>query len=440
MSTDPHANPVPDAPPATRAALEPYLGTFTNFERERRLPTDRRSLGPERCRALLARLDLGRAGPDRSGALRRVVQVAGSKGKGSTVLWMEALVRGRGETVTATLSPHLERLEERIRVDGAPVSPERLVATIASLHGAVRATAEETPELVPTFFDLMTGAVVRAAVDADAAWLLLEVGLGGPLDSTSAVEHDVGVLTTVDLDHQLQLGPTLVAIAGEKARIARPDAPFLVLADPGQDRAALAAALTVGRERGARVRAVPLDPRVPTTVGPPQDANLSMALAALEAAGAARFRAEEVAAAARGIALPARLELLTGPPPLLLDGAHTPRSVQRFLACFRAWRKERPAAILTGSLADRDWRSVLAPLLSEPDVSWIATDDSSPRALDRSELAAHIAASGARVETLALPEAVARLAELAPRALAVTGSLRLAGAVRALWPGARTGS
>jgi len=443
----PEPGKVPAEPPRRRDELEGYLAAFTNYELQRALPIDRRRLGASRCRALLERAGLLPAGSEvpvsaespsaasRRRPRRRVIQVAGSKGKGSTVLWMEALLAAREEASVAYLSPHLERLEERIRRGGAPISPAELLGALARLHRPLEALVAADPELRPTFFDLFTAAAVAVAEEARAPWLLLEVGLGGPLDSTTAVPHDVGVLATIDLEHKEQLGSTLEAIAAEKAAIARAGRPFVIAADDGQDAAALAAASRVASARGARVQRIGIDPRVPSGVGDPQRGNLSLAIAALESAGAMSFAPREITAAAARIELPGRLELLVGPPPLLLDGAHTIRSVERFAARLRDLRAGRPAALLAGAMADKEWREIFAPLLGERDLRWIVTAAPGPRSADPEELVRFLRERGEDARALPLDEAVAALRAESPRTLAVTGSFRLAGEVRSRWRG-----
>ena len=428
--SNPPSSPVPPAPPSDRASLEVYLAALTNYETQAALPTDRRALGPARCRALLERAGLL---PPRA----RVIQVAGSKGKGSTVLWMETLLAGRAIRATAFLSPHLERLEERFRLDGAPIAPESLVTAVARLHEPLRAGVLEDPMMRPTFFDLVTAIAVEIAHEAATPYLLLEVGLGGPLDSTSAVPHDVGVLTTIDLEHRAQLGNTLGEIAAEKARIARRETPFILAADDGQSAEARESAARVAADRGAEVREVAGESRVPADLPAPQRHNLAVAIAALEAAGEPPFSPAEVSTAIERIRLPGRLEILPGPPPLLLDGAHTLRSVEHFAERFRELRRGRPAALLVGTMNDKEWRAAFAPLLGDPTIDWIATSVPGPRAVEAEEIAEAVRSTGGSVEVLPLPAAVSRLAALAPRALAVTGSFHLAGSVRSLWPPSR---
>ncbi len=424
--TDPSRAPIPENPPACRDELEEYLATFTNYETWASLPTDRRLLGPRRCAALL----------ERAGLLppsARVLQVAGSKGKGSTVLWMEALLAARSVRCIAALSPHLERLEERIRNDGAPIRPEELLATIGRLHPHIQSLDREDPNLRPTFFDWITAAAVSVAAETRTDWLILEVGLGGPLDSSTAVPHDVGVLTTIDLEHREQLGPTLGAIAAEKARIARADRPFLISACGEQDAEALRAAHSVAEERGARVIMIDDDPRVPAAIEPPQRGNLAAALAALESAGTERFGEDEIARAISRVHLPARLEILPGPPSLLLDSGHTIRSLRYFAERFRTFRAGRPAAILIGMMADKEWREALAPLLEEREVAWLITAVPGPRTEDPEAIARYFRDAGHEAEVWPLDRAIQRLRELAPCALAMTGSFHLAGAVRRAW-------
>ncbi len=346
---------------------------------------------------------------------------------------MEALLETRGVTVTASVSPHLEFLEERIRRGGDPISPIQLTDAIARLHPAVVDLARDTPELRPTFFDLMTAATVSIAIEGNTPWLLLEVGLGGPLDSSSAVPHHVGVLTTVDLEHRAILGNTLEEIAREKARISQTDRPFVIAAGESQSTEALEAAKRVGEERGAIVQLAGEDSRIPPSVPAPQRHNLAVALKALESESIARFDAEEVTQATAKISLPGRSEILTGPPRLLLDGAHTLRSVEYFAAALDQFREGRTVRLLVGCQGDKEWESAFKPLLVNRDIHWIVTRIPGPRGLDPEKLAQVIEAADRTVDTLPLDRALAQLEIEDKTVPAVTGSMHLAGIVRSHW-------
>ena len=154
-------------------------------------------------------------------------QIAGSKGKGSTVLWLETLLSERGLSVGATTSPHLHSLEERIRIQQQPVPFQRLLKALKTLYPALLA-GQSLGDPTPTFFDLWTVLFIQLALEEKCEVILLEVGLGGPLDSTTAIPHDVGILTTVDLEHRELLGDTIEEIAAEKSKISRSGFPFVI--------------------------------------------------------------------------------------------------------------------------------------------------------------------------------------------------------------------
>lgn len=408
--------------------IERYLSAFTNYEKQRPLENYRRELGPRRAQALLEEAHL-------LPATAPVIQVAGTKGKGSVVLWMEALLALRKIRTAATISPHLEDLGERIRIDGEPTTPEELLEALKFLEPALACLLAGKSPLRPTFFDLLTTlTMVRSQVESVDA-ILLEVGLGGPLDSTSAIPHDCGVLTTVDLDHCELLGDSLEEIAREKAAIARKDYPFLI-ADSDQPWQAHARA--VGDQRGARVEMVGLDPRLPEGLPEVQKTNLSLALAALEATlDLDDFSRREIKDASAAISLPARLEVISGEAPLLLDCAHTPLSMEAFCHRLERFSAGKVAKVLLGMLSDKRYREVLEFLPSVTPIPqlWLVTPPS-PRGWDIDEVSTHLSEEG--ISTRRCPDLGQALEELRAVALAgepvaVTGSVILAGEVRRWW-------
>src|SRR5262249_27254582 len=143
---------------------------------------------------------------------RPQIHVTGTKGKGSVVLFADAILRAHGLSTFRYMSPHVERLNERIAIDGADVPDARLAAAIESLRPAIDSMDEP-----PTFFEAITAIgfwVARESrVDAD----VLEVGLGGRLDATNVVDPAVCVITSIGLDHTRILGRTREKIAAEKA-------------------------------------------------------------------------------------------------------------------------------------------------------------------------------------------------------------------------------
>ena len=154
--------------------------------------------------------------------LARVIHVAGTNGKGSTVATLRACLEAAGYRVHAYTSPHLVRFNERIRVAGQLIDDAALAALLDEVERG-NAGAEIT------FFEITTAAAFLAFSRQKADFALLEVGLGGRLDTTNVVRHPaVTAITPVSLDHQAFLGPTIAAIAAEKAGILKPGAPAVI--------------------------------------------------------------------------------------------------------------------------------------------------------------------------------------------------------------------
>jgi dihydrofolate synthase/folylpolyglutamate synthase len=329
-----------DAPRGRLAQAEAYLQGLINLERAPSYAGARLSLAP--IQALLARV----GHPERG---LRVLHIAGSKGKGSTALLSEALLREAGLRVGTFTSPHLERWTERIRLDGCEIEGERLADAVERLRPAVDAL-REGPD-APSFFDATTAAALAIFASERVDVAILEVGLGGRLDSTNAVVPAVTCITTIELEHTEKLGSTLAAIAGEKAGIAKPGVPLVTgalapeAAAVAESRArALGAPLArLGSELFARV----LDETLEGTrvrvedgafscefrLGAPgvhQAANAALALACARRLGVAEdavlARAAERAFASPG--LPARVEIVSRAPWIVIDGAHTEASAQ----------------------------------------------------------------------------------------------------------------
>ena len=202
--------------------------------------------GLERTRRLLEAL----GAPDC--AIPCVVQVAGTNGKGSTAAMLEAILRSNGRRTALFTSPPLEDDRECLRLDGRAVDARSLRHILRRVRAAVPAAVADPP----TDFERLTAAAVLAAAESGVDVLILEAGMGGRLDATSAVARvDLSVITSIDLDHRDWLGSTLEAIAREKAGIIRPGVPVVTSASG----AALAVILDHARRLGAPVRALGRD-------------------------------------------------------------------------------------------------------------------------------------------------------------------------------------
>jgi len=378
-------------------------------------------LGTERMRALLDRL----GAPDHR--MGPVIQIGGTNGKGSTVAMLAELLRAGGVRVGAYTSPHLSSLRERIAIDGVPASEDAIV------EAADRVTAAGGDEL--TFFEQITAIAAVVFAEATVAVSLLEVGLGGRLDATTAIAAKIAAVTGVALDHQAILGSTLEAIAREKAGIFKPGQRVVIGASG--EPAAVPLLEAAAREAGA-ARIITIDDaaiaRVPPVAlpGAHQRRNAAVALAALdELAAIEGIVVGDVlrrAALAR-VVHPGRFEVVGD---IILDGAHNPHGAAALATTLRE-RGQRPVLIV-GISADKDAAAIareLAPVASHV----IATRYQQERALPPEQLAEAFWACGhAAVETAPdLTSALARARIIAPTGpIAVAGSLFLVGEARVL--------
>ncbi len=380
----------------------------------------------------------------------RTITVAGTNGKGSVTALIDAGLRAAGVRTGRYTSPHLCAIEERIVINGLAVTPARFDALAERIRDAAGALADP-----PSFFEATTALALLAFREAGVETAVLEVGLGGRLDATNAVDAGVAVITTIDFDHQEYLGHTLPAIAAEKAGIIKPGA--LVVAAPQPAEAARVLADTATRQQatllwsdeGVRVDAT-VDARgsllrLTTPVrdygavhlalpGRHQIGNAVVAVRALEALSARGWPAVPATAIREALATvvwPARLEWLQyHGVDVLIDGAHNPAGA-RALASFLQEVGMAPVTCVVGVMRDkavRDMLEALAPVTAR----WIATTAPSPRALAAEPLAEACRAAAAGRDVSAVPDPIAALdrACAAGGPVVVAGSLYLAGHLR----------
>jgi dihydrofolate synthase/folylpolyglutamate synthase len=232
---------------ARQAALDWLMGRI-NYERTSHIPYQERQLKLDRMRQLLTRLGQPDAG-------MKIVHVAGTKGKGSTSAMIAAMLAAAGYRTGLFSSPHLERIEERFAVDGEPCLAEELVALIDRLRPVALAMDDEAhregdPTGGPTYFELTTAIALLHFVERRVDAAVLEVGLGGRLDSTNVCLPAVSVITSISFDHMKQLGNTLAAIAREKAGIIKPGVPVVCGVTDAEPQTVIA---DVAREHGCRL-------------------------------------------------------------------------------------------------------------------------------------------------------------------------------------------
>ena len=407
-----------------------------------------------------------------------VIHIAGTNGKSSTARMVDSLLRAFHRRVGLVTSPHLQRVTERIGIDGQPIHPRDYVRIWHEIKPFVEMVDAQS-DVPMSKFEVLVGLSYAAFADAPVDVAVVEVGLGGRWDATNVVNADVSVITPVGLDHTDYLGDTLAEIAGEKAGIIKPredaDDPLtpneniVVVAeqDPeamrvilqqavdveagvarsGSEFAALESRIAVG---GQQVNIQGLgglyeDIFLPLH-GEHQAKNAAVALAAVEAFfGASAGHPLDVATVRNGFAQaisPGRLERVRTSPTTFIDAAHNPHGAKALGA---ALDRDFDFARLIGVLsifADKDATGILTAL--EPYLTEVViTQNSSPRALDAYDLAetARDIFGEERVHVADnLPGAYAQAVELAEDAevqsgsgIIITGSVVTAGDARAMF-------
>jgi dihydrofolate synthase/folylpolyglutamate synthase len=369
--------------------------------------------------------DLGR--PDRA---LRVLHVAGTNGKGSTSAMAEAALRGAGHRTGLYTSPHLERFNERIRVDGVEIDDARLARRVDAVLRACRWHDEE-PGARLTYFEFATLLALLDFAEQGVDVAVLEVGLGGRFDATNAVRPLACAVSRIGLDHQELLGPTLAHVAREKAGILKPGVPAVTIAD--QPPEALSVLAEEARGRGAPLALAPPYDGAVGLRGGHQRENAGLAAAALrllDAAGVA-VPAAAIRAGIAGARWPGRLEEVRG---VLLDGAHNADGAAALAAALPELHPGRPVELVFGVLADKDHAAMLAALAPAVRGFHLVAPDS-PRARPPESYAAQAGALGRAVHAHASVGdalACARAAAGGGGLACVAGSLYLVGAARAL--------
>ena len=333
-------------------------------------------LGLDRILALLDRI--GRPHE----YLPPVFHVAGTNGKGSTCAFLRSALEAEGHAVHVFTSPHLVRFNERIRIAG------RLIDD-AELAPLLRDVLDAADGLKTSFFEVTAAAAFLAFARHPADAVILEVGLGGRLDATNVVDRPlVTAIASLALDHQAYLGDTLVAIAAEKAGIAKRDVPLVTQAYPPEVAARVASvaadagALLIAR--GSRWAVQPAEGQLhyrdaqgeltlplPVLPGEHQWLNAGLAIAMLRHQSTLGVSTRALAQAITATRWPARLqhleqgalvEQLPGGSELWIDGGHNPDAAQ-LVAAFaeRHWRDGLPLVVLFASLKSKDAAATLAP-------------------------------------------------------------------------------
>ena len=379
---------------------------------------------------------------------RRTVHVAGSKGKGSTAAMVESILRAAGAHTLLLTSPDVHQARERVRVDGEPLDH----AAFARL--AQRLLGDEATEGW-SYFELVTVLGWLAGAEAGCDWQVLEVGLGGRLDTTNVIARkDVAMILPIDLEHTAILGDTIPEVAGEKAGILtgpceavvaplRESAIDVVRAKAAEAGATLHEVTTecAMRVTGQSLDGQTLDLRTPLRtyrrlqlplIGRHQAENAAAAVLAAELAWAStgvELPAAAVTQGLAGVVWPGRFEVLRRRPLIIGDALHTPLAATRFRETVEALALRRPRVLVAGFLGGRDAAAVARALLGpdgEAMTTVVVTAPSSERAADPGEVEEAFRAEGAPVQRAA---DVATAVELARDLAGEDGTVLVAGSL-----------
>jgi dihydrofolate synthase/folylpolyglutamate synthase len=390
------------APLSYQQAIDFWFGCI-NYEQRVPQPAD---LKLDRMRSLLACLN----NPQQR---LRIVHVAGSKGKGSTAAMLAAILREAGYRTGLFTSPHLCRVEERIQVDGQPISHEELTALLQDIRQVTGWPSRGTAAS-PTFFEVATAAgflhFVRRRVEA----AVIEVGLGGRFDSTNVCLPEVALITSISFDHTRQLGNRLSSIAMEKAGIIKPGRPAVSGATATEAREVIAA---IARQRRVPFVQLGVDfhyryepghpplgrrPRVEITtrrrtwpmmelglLGEHQAANAAVAIASIEQLRAAGWHIPDAAVAA-GLAhvrWPARLEVVSQRSLVVLDCAHNVASADALAQTLEVSFPPTRRLLVFASSNDKDIAGIFRSLAPHFQHAFLTRYGNNPRSVPPEELA-----------------------------------------------------
>ncbi len=322
-----------------------------------------------------------------------VITVAGTNGKGSTCAMLESILGQAGYRTGLFTSPHLVHFGERLRLLGQAVSASDLIAGFAVVE---RARTQNAEEISLSYFEFSMLAIFEVMMRHTLDVVILEVGVGGRLDSTNIIDADCAIITSIDLDHMELLGPDRESIGFEKAGIMRTGLPVIV-SDPLPPQSVLDRAKEIDADiwrfghdfnvsgdkqqwgwagRGRRYSGL----AYPALRGANQLVNAAGVLAALTAL---REKLPVTAQAVRNgfafVELPGRFQIIPGEPHLVLDVAHNPHSVAALAANLDAMGYFPTTHAVFGAMADKD----LAPMLAKVNAlidKWYFTDLPTPRA------------------------------------------------------------
>jgi dihydrofolate synthase/folylpolyglutamate synthase len=389
------------------------------------------------------------------------VHIAGTNGKGSTAAMLESILRTAGLNTGLYTSPHLETINERIRIRGESISDENFAAAWTRVHASIESLiASGKLAAHPTFFECVTAMAFDTFTRLGVDFAVYEVGMGGRLDATNVVQPEVAVITTIDFDHENYLGHSIEEIAAEKAGIIKPGAWVVSSVERPEARAVIARRAKETDARlvevdeawkieevkmaGGSYRAVvtPTRSRKKLTLEPGLPGRFQVRNA-LAAATATRLLGERgfpiddkaIESGIRATRWPGRLEQLCERPAVFLDGAHNPAAARELLKFWDESFAGQRIFLVYGAMRDKAVDEI-AGLLFPRAEEVIFTEPRQPRAVSAPHLAEMTGHHARRSSVVRDPsEGLERAISMASPGDAVfaTGSLFLVGDLRGYW-------
>ncbi|MGL4339967.1 MAG: bifunctional folylpolyglutamate synthase/dihydrofolate synthase [Rhodoglobus sp.] len=410
------------------------------------------------------RLEATRRAVDLLGDPQRVfpiIHITGTNGKTSTSRIIESILRAYGLRTGLLTSPHLLRLNERIVIDGQPISNRSLAANWAEIRPFISMVDAEliaNSEEPLTFFEALTVLAFASFADAPVDVAVIEVGMGGEWDSTNVAEGKVAVFTPIALDHTQRLGATVAEIARTKSGIIKPLASVVTATQTADALAELERAIEFtesniaveGTAFSLESSHVAVGGQVITVrgladtytelflpmFGEHQGHNAALAIAAVESflgAGTQPLVSDVLAEGLATASSPGRLQIIGTDPTVIVDAAHNPHGAAALAAAITTYFTFNEVAVVLGVLHDKDARGIIAALAGVTQ-RWFVTQSHSERATAHDELAVlvhdyahHDAVSHCPRVEQAIRDARAWAAEAPRRAVIVTGSITVVG-------------
>lgn len=334
----------------------------------------------------------------------KFIHIAGTNGKGSVSAMLSSVLMAAGYRTGLFISPYIMRFNERMQVNGVPISDEELAEIITEVQPVAESMAER-----PTEFEIITAAAFLWFARQKCDIVVLETGLGGRLDATNLITKNVcAVITNLGMDHTEYLGSTLAEIAGEKCGILKPGCPVVAYRSAPE-------AMKVIRARAkelecpvrtadfGKIKALSADLQGQTfqykqfpeltvhLLGAHQLKNAAVVLETISVLRKAGWEIpdEAVVQGMDATRWPGRFEVLQDNPLVIVDGAHNPQGVESLIAAVKEYLPGQHIVCVTGVLADKDWKPMMDRLKTVVS-DFVAVTPDSPRALGNVRLARYL--------------------------------------------------